>query len=191
MAPSFKINEIVTRKTKNCSLLNSTITGTIVEVCENKLFLKIVWENNINPTLEFKRNIQRVASVIRQTSQARQTICRVRKTNLKASSDSPPKKILKASSVSPPALPETPQARRQKKSRTRKNASNNFDAPINKDARNFKVLNCISNLLLIYAYCIYFKKIYRKLLKPQWCCIYVVFVKKIAISLVYWIWTTV
>ena len=159
MPPSFKIDDLVQRKLCKCTLLNSTITGKIVECCENKLFLKILWENNTDATLEYKRNLQRVASVIPQTSQtrqhnynarvappkkiaqtsnARQILFQGRKKVLKTSSDSPPKQILKASSDSPPSLPETPQAR-QKKFRTRKKAYNNFNAPINKDARNVKV----------------------------------------------------
>ena len=72
MPPSFKIDDIVQRKLHSCSLIKATITGKIVEVCENKLFLKILWENNTDPTLEYKRNIQRVASVIPETSQDRE-----------------------------------------------------------------------------------------------------------------------
>jgi len=116
MPSSFKINDIVQRKLHTCSLLNATITGKIVEICEIKLFVKVLWENNTDPILEYKRNIQRVASVIPQTSQTRQQNYNARVAR---------KKVLKASSDSPPPLPETPQAL-QKNCRAHKKASNNF-----------------------------------------------------------------
>ena len=69
MPPILKVDEIVKRKITKCSILNATVTGRIVEVyCQNKLFVKVLWNNNTVPTLELKRNIQRDASVVSSDS---------------------------------------------------------------------------------------------------------------------------
>jgi len=123
MPPPLKLNDVVKRISRN-SLYNTNIvvTGRVVEICQNTLFLNILWDNTTVPSLEQRRNLRReygAESIIPQTTRERVATYR-------------------AVNAQEPIIPQTPQARLTA-CRARKKTLDNSIAPINKDAKNYKV----------------------------------------------------
>ena len=162
--PPIKVNDFVKRARLRLreQHLNTNIFGRVVEICQNPLFVNVVWDNDIVPCLERKKELKRTEPVISQTFQQRQKTCR--------------QKVLARITSDSPQIPNIAIGH--------KKPSNNSKAPINKDAKNYKVCCefCIyMNIILLYIQFYYY---FRKQLKIQWFCTYVAFVKRKLIFLV-------
>jgi len=129
MPPSFKVNDVVKRFCRSLNN-NTNITGRVVEICQNTLFLNILWENNTVASLEKKQNLRRAELIIPQTLQERVAIFR-------------------AVNAQEPIIPTTLQAR-VAACRARQQTTGNSNAPINKDAKNYKVIYIY--VLFVYYY---------------------------------------
>ena len=119
--PPIQVNDIVKRDMSRVRLreqhLYTNVFGRVVEICQNPLFVNVVWDNDIIPCLERRRNLQRTEPVVPQTLQQR------KKTFLE--------NILARKTSDAPELPNIAIGH--------KKPSNNSKAPINKDAKNYKV----------------------------------------------------
>jgi len=135
MPPSFKVNDVVKRFCRSLNN-NTNITGRVVEICQNTLFLNILWENNTVPSLEKKRNLRRAESITPQTTQERVAIFR-------------------AVNAQEPIIPTTLQAR-VAACRARQQTTGNSNAPINKDAKNYKVIY----IYVLFVYCYEFLNLF-------------------------------